>query len=157
MTSSFDPNTADTQKYDASDQFTNTVALIAKQDQIVWMIFGIFWAANAVLLVALFTTGKLPDRAVGIIVSAVGTILSLVWALVQYRAVSYLKFYEAILYQIEKEYLSVPKDIALSGYLNENLYGAKVGRGIRVRGIMIGSCIASTIGWSVSVAAFVCR
>ena len=41
-------------------QLANAVALVGKQDQIVWAIFGIFWAANAVLVVALFTTGALP-------------------------------------------------------------------------------------------------
>jgi hypothetical protein len=33
------------------NQLANAVALVAKQDQIVWAIFGAFWAANAVLLV----------------------------------------------------------------------------------------------------------
>jgi hypothetical protein len=61
------------------NQLSNAVALVAKQDQIVWAVFGVFWAANAVLLVALFTTGKLPEQSVGIIVSGVGLALSVVW------------------------------------------------------------------------------
>jgi hypothetical protein len=54
-------------------QLGNAVALAAKQDQIVWAVFGVFWAANAVLLVALFTTGDLPKRSVGLVVSIVGS------------------------------------------------------------------------------------
>lgn len=55
---------------DYSCQLSNAVALASTTNQIVWTVFGIFWAANAVLLVALFTTGDLPHRTPGLVVSA---------------------------------------------------------------------------------------
>lgn len=64
----------------------NAVTLVAKQDHIVWTVFGAFWAANAVLLVALFQSGDLPKRPVGLIVSRVGFALSPVWLLIRHRA-----------------------------------------------------------------------
>ncbi len=82
------------------NQLSNAVALVAKQDQIVWTVFGAFWAANALLLVALFTTGKLPDQSVGVIVSSVGLTLSLVWLAIEHRAMAWLKFYEGILREL---------------------------------------------------------
>ena len=78
-------------------QLGNAVALAAKQDQIAWAIFGVFWAANAVLLVALFTTGALPQPSVGLVVSSVGVVLSLVWRAIERRAVEWLKHYERVL------------------------------------------------------------
>ncbi len=39
----------------------NAVTLVAKRDHIVWTVFGAFWAANAVLLVALFQNGDFPS------------------------------------------------------------------------------------------------
>ena len=46
-------------------QLTNALNLRSSQDQVLWSIFGAFWGANAILLVALFTTGKLPEETVG--------------------------------------------------------------------------------------------
>lgn len=36
---------------DLWNQLGNAVAFVVKQDQIAWAIFGVFWAADAVLLV----------------------------------------------------------------------------------------------------------
>ena len=96
------------------EQLSNAIAMSAKQDQIVWAVFGVFWAAGAVLLVALFTTGNAPSRSVGLVVSIAGTVLSFIWAIIQYRALGYLHFYDSVVQEIESR-LHLPADVALSG------------------------------------------
>jgi hypothetical protein len=132
---------------DLWNQLGNAVSMAAKEDQIVWTIFGIFWAANAVLLVALFTTGTIPNPFVGIVVSTVGTILSWVWFFVQRRAIGWLAYYERIIQKLEEKHLNIPREIALSGYLNEKTFNETVGQGVRVRPLMIGSGIVIAIQW----------
>jgi hypothetical protein len=126
------------------NQLGNAVALVAKQDQIVWTIFGVFWAANAVLLVALFTTGALPKRPVGLVVSIVGLALSLVWLAIQHRAVAWLKYYEVVVGELEEKHLHVPPSVALTGQRE------RVG-GVRVRPLMLGCPLVSAVLWGWSV------
>src|SRR6266446_4042996 len=83
-------------------QLQNTVTLTAKQDQIVWAIFGVFCAADAVLLAALFQSGSPPTGFVGPIVSSAGVVVSLVWGRIQKRAIAWLEFYEEVLIELEK-------------------------------------------------------
>ena len=123
-------------------QLQNAVALAAKQDQIVWAIFGVFWAANAVLLVALFTTGDLPKRPVGLVVSIVGLAISLVWTAIQRRAIAWLKFYEGVMSEIEERHLQPP--VRLTGRREQ------VG-GMPVRLLMLGCPFVSVILWGWSV------
>jgi hypothetical protein len=122
------------------EQLANAVAFAAKQDQIVWTIFGVFWAADAVLLVALFTDGKLPEHPVGIVVSVVGFAISLVWSAIQIRAFGWLKCYETVIKQIEVERLHVPALIAVTGS------GKRVD-GVPVRGLMITCPLVSAALW----------
>jgi hypothetical protein len=75
-------------------QLENAVTLAAKQDQIVWVIFGVFCAAEAVLLAALFQSGGPPQGYVGPVVSIVAIAISFVWAWIQHRAIAWLRFYE---------------------------------------------------------------
>jgi hypothetical protein len=126
------------------NQLGNAVALVAKQDQIVWAIFGVFWAADAVLLVALFTDGKPPERPVGLIVSFVGLAFSLVWWAIQNRAMAWLRFYETVARTLEETYLHIPLSVALTGR------GNQVG-GMRVRLLMLGCPIVSAVLWGWSV------
>ncbi len=123
-------------------QLGNAVVLAAKQDQIVWTVFSVFWAANAVLLVALFTTGALPKRPVGLVVSIVGFAISLVWTAIQHRAIAWLKFYEAVMSELERIHLRPP--VALTGRREQ------VG-GMPVRPIMLGCPFVSFIFWGLSV------
>lgn len=82
-------------------QLDNVVSLRSSQDSVLWQAFSLFLASNGVLLVALFTTGKFPDREVGQIVSAVGVLASVVWGLVQRRALAHITAYETLLKRIE--------------------------------------------------------
>lgn len=129
---------------DLWNQLGNAVTLIAKQDQIVWAVFGVFWAANAVLLVALFTSGDFPKRPVGLIVSIVGIALSLVWLVIEHRALAWLKYYEGIMKKLEKNHLLVPDSVAFTGY-------PKTVRGMRVRPLMLVCPVLSAVLWCWSV------
>ena len=127
----------------ARAQLPHAVALAAKQDQIVWTIFGIFWTANAVLLVELFTSGQLPMRAAAIAISAFGSVLSLLWSVIQFRSVAGFRYYEAIIQRLESaDFLDVPRAIALSRRLNDLKR-----RGFKVRGLMVACPVFSTVAW----------
>ncbi len=141
---------------DLWNQLGHAVSMAAKEDQIVWTIFGVFWAANAVLLVALFTTGALPSPPVGIVVSASGAALSSVWFLIQRRAIGWLGYYERIIRELEQK-LQVPDAVALSPGLNKTTFNETVGRGVRVRPLMTGSGFLVAVLWIAVLACFVCR
>ena len=138
----------------SSEQLANLVALLAKQDQISWTIYGLFWPANALLLVALFTTGDLPTQVVGIVVSVVGVVLSMVWTVIQFRAIAHLDYYEAIIDRIEEQYVHVPTDIAISGRLNADLFRSKVAGTLRVRPLIKASPIVAAVLWILSASWF---
>jgi hypothetical protein len=128
------------------NQLSNVVTMAAKEDQIIWAIFGVFWAANAVLLVALFTTGAIPNNNVVMIISFVGLVLSFIWFFIQRRAIKWLIYYETLINRIEDE-LKIPDHISLSAHKNKNLFDEKVGKGVRVRKLMIRSGVVSTFVW----------
>ena len=138
-----------------SGQLANAVQLASKQDQIAWTIFGVFWPANAILLIALFTTGGLPSPLVGVVVSVAGLVFSIVWAIIQHRAIAYLNFYEAIIHRIEEHHLGVPPEIAISGWLNKELFATKLGRTWSVRPLLKSYGIASAILWLLTLIWFV--
>lgn len=127
-------------------QLANAIALAAKQDQIVWAIFGVFWAANAALLVALFSTGDFPKQHVGLIVAFVGFLFSLVWVAVQFRAIAYFAYYEKVIDLLEQQ-LQIPKPLKLVGIRN------KVG-GVSVRPIMRGCALLSATLWFCCIVRF---
>lgn len=131
-----------------SDQLNRAVAMVTATNQVVWNIFGIFWAANAVLLIALFPQGSLPKPAVGMVVSAFGVALALAWALILLRALKFLGFYEDVLANLESS-LNVPPGLSLSSRRNEALFKEKIWRGvrIRVRPIQVGCALVSLVVW----------
>ena len=133
---------------DLWNQLGNAVSLASTTNQVVWTVFGIFWAANAVMLVALFTTGDLPARVPGLIVSSVGIALSFIWALIQCRAIRYLGLYEAIIERLEN-CLKVPTPVSLSRKINVELFKKMVGSSWwSVRPIMIGCAVISLLLWT---------
>jgi hypothetical protein len=141
--------------FDPWEQLANAVQLVAKQDQVTWTIFGVFWPANALLLVALFTTGALPAPVIGIVVSVVGLILSIVWTLIQYRAIAHLEFYEALIHRIEEKYLQIPPDVSLSGRINTSLFSNKTKGTIRLRPIMRATGPVTAFLWFLSLIWFI--
>jgi len=131
--------------------------MAATGNQVVWAIFGVFWAANAVLLVALFTTGGLPGNLVGIVVSVTGAVMSWVWFLIQRRTLAWLRYYEEIIWRLEKAHLKIPEDVALSAWINTTTFRTRVGEGVRVRTLMLISGVVAAHLWTIGVILFVFR
>jgi hypothetical protein len=83
-------------------QLRNAVVARSSEDQVTWSIFGIFWAANALLLLALFTASDyLGAGRVVSIVSVVGIFTSLVGLLLVHRALGYIGEYERVISDVE--------------------------------------------------------
>ncbi len=108
-------------------QLTNAINLSSREDQVLWSIFGTFWGANAILLVALFTTGSLPNPAVGIVVSAVGMFLSLTWHIIQKRALGHLERFEELMRKLEAK-LGFDPNYAVSVKINKKDYEQFLGK-----------------------------
>jgi hypothetical protein len=136
------------------NQLGNAITLVSKEDQVVWTIFGIFWAANILLLGALFVTGRVPDPPVGAIISAGGVALCLVWTLVQSRALRFLSFYEAVQKALEARLIKEPQ-FALTTTINQAAFGNARGTDVRARRVMMTSSIVTTIFWLIGVILFV--
>lgn len=83
-------------------QLQNAVAAWSSQDQVIWSMFSIFWAANALLLVAIFTSN---GTYVVSIVSAVGIFTSIVWLMLLHRAIGHITIYENLMRDIENTLL----------------------------------------------------
>jgi hypothetical protein len=133
------------------DQLGRAADLRSAEDQVLWTVFGAFWAANTVLLVALFATGKLPDRAyVGIIVSIVGVALCFAWHVVQNRTIGHLERFEKLMERLEKD-LKIPSSYALSAKINTTDYNTYVApRGPSARTVMRTCSALTGILWLLS-------
>jgi hypothetical protein len=133
-----------------SAQLTNVVNRSAYEDTVVWAIFGTFWAANALLLVALFSRGDFPQNpGVGVVISIAGTIVGVAWFLIQRRAIAHLARYERIIALLEIE-LQVPDDFRLTGDKHrENI------QGVSARTVMNGFTRSALGGWVLGLLCFV--
>ena len=138
-------------------QLANAINLRSSQDEVLWSIFGTFWAANAILLVALFTGGGLPtDPSVGIVVSIVGAILSLTWYAIQGRALGHLMRHEELIKRIEAE-LDFDPDCAVSAEINRRAYDKYLGKHPRARVLMKVYSIGGAISWAGALLYFLLR
>jgi len=83
-------------------QLSNTISLRSSEDQVLWSISGIFWAANAILLVALFQSGKLPDSPIPrLVIPASGFVLSMTQYFLQGRGLGHIRRYEELIKRLE--------------------------------------------------------
>lgn len=129
-------------------QLGNAIELRSAQDQVVWAIFGIFWAANALLLVALFNNGSTPhDPLAGRVVGAVGIALSVVWFLIQRRALGHLVRHEKLMAKIEVA-LGISPDFAVSADVNRAAFKEYVRPGPRARHVMPACSVLGALGWT---------
>jgi hypothetical protein len=139
------------------DQLSRAIELRSSQDQVLWSIFGTFGATNAILLVALFTTGEFPkDPWLGVVVTAVGFSLSILWHFIQSRALGHVKRHEALMKCIEAE-LRLPPDFAVSAEINRASFDSQVGRGIRARTVMRLLGLGSALLWAVALLTFLAK
>jgi fucose permease len=126
-----------------------------QQDQVLWRVFAAFWPTNAILLAALFrSAGQTLPPKMGAITALCGVFVSIVWSLIQRRALGHVKRIEAIAEEIEKVLLAP----AHSAYaLSPNLSGSskdKIG-GVAARTLMP-LCSAAVFGlWLLGLIHFV--
>jgi hypothetical protein len=119
------------------DQLNRVITLRVNQAQIVWRIFAAFWAANAILMVALFRDGRFPDdRAAAVSITSVGLVLSVTWFGIQRRALGHIDRFEKLMARLEMR-LGVPPDLALSGSINREDYSKCVPPGPHGRPLML--------------------
>lgn len=137
-------------------QLTNVINSRSSQDEVLWSIFGTFWAGNAILLVALFPNGAAPKNFAGIVISLVGVLLSLVWGAIQRRALGHIERYEELMNKVEEK-LKIDCKFAVSAKLNEQLYDKYLKRGWKARNVMKASSIGAMVFWVLMLAFFVVR
>lgn len=133
---------------DLWQQLNHAISLRSAEDQVIWTIFGVFWAANALLLVALFQNGKIPMPSIGMVISGVGALLSFVWYQIQRRALGYLYMFEGIVERLERK-LEIPAEFATSGKINQEDY-KKLIKGIRTRWLMTTCSLVAAILWALA-------
>ena len=136
------------------NQLSHAISLQCSTNQILWTVFGIFWAANAALLVALFATGTWPERSTVLVVSSIGAALSTVWFYIQRRAVRYLSFYEALANELERALPSLPPTLRISKESRSALFEQHVGRGVSVRPVILLSAGGVALCWVCLLVAF---
>lgn len=125
-----------------------TADLRSSEDQTLWTCFGTFCAANAVLLVALFTSGDFPPNPlVGVLIGVVGAGMSFLWYLIQRRAIGYIVGHEKLMVLLQEK-LQVPCDLAIS---------APMQNGPTARSLMTGASILATVAWCLLLVVFVAQ
>lgn len=129
------------------NQLAHAIALQCSSNQVLWTVFGIFWAANAALLVALFATGHWPAPTMVLIVAGVGAVLSLVWFYTQRRVIKYLNFYDAVIHKIECTLAGLPSAVHLSKGAKSELFQQHVGSDRSVRPVMQVSSAVAVAFW----------
>lgn len=152
------------------NQLSNAANLRSSEDQVLWTASGIFWAANAVLLVALFQGGKLPEANVPrLVVSGVGMVLSTIQYFLQGRALGHIQRYEKLMTRLEHA-LDFAPEYAISANLNtedaDRYLGGrkgnvwfKVRRGtlVPVRRLMQGTSLGGALLWATTFSFFLYR
>jgi hypothetical protein len=118
-----------------------------------WTIFSVFWAANIVLLVALFSKGDVPERFVGIILSAVGLILCFVWHQVQARALYHALDSERLMDNLEGE-LRLPPQLSAGHRLVTGARQNTPRLWPRARTLMPWCSFVACASWVVGIVAF---
>ncbi len=125
------------------DQLRNAIHLRSAQDQVLWTIFGIFGAANAILLVALFQN---EPGYPWVIISLAGVSASIVWHLLLRRALGHVEMYKKIIEELERR-LQIEPELALSGHINEEAFDKHLGKGTPARDLMRWFSLGVAIAW----------
>lgn len=137
-------------------QLANAIQLRSSQDQVLWSGFGAFWVINAVLLVALFPGGVLPNDPVGMLISVFGALLALVWYAIQERALGHVMRHEALINKLEST-IGFDPTYAVSGELNQEFYDTYLKKGLKARDVMKLSSLGGIAFWLVMLVIFIAR
>ncbi len=138
-------------------QLANAIALRSSQDQVLWIIFGTFWAANLLLFNALIIDGKFTSESiVGIFVSIVGIIISRLWNIIQNRGIGHIERHERIIYLIESNLFTKDEIIfANSPDLNKCDFKQYLPKGKSARYLMKICSKLSIIPWGLFIIYFI--
>lgn len=144
-------------------QLQNALAKRSSQDQVIWSIFGIFWAANALLFVAVFTSnGKILEGLVVSIVSIIGIFTSIVWRFLLRRAINHIELDENLMSHIENILLEKNPELRLTKdpKSKSDIQGPQARAAMRwsilvflsiwVLGVGIGLCLLSHTAYTLS-------
>jgi len=130
------------------NQLQNALSSRSGIDQVYWSSYGLFWAANAVLLVALFSTGDFPvDPLVPIVISIAGLFQFLAWRTIHDRVLWHLNRVEALMERIEED-IGLGERHALSVRLSESDYREFFAKGPSARRAVKVSIHLVGISWA---------
>lgn len=133
-------------------QLSNAISARNNLDQVAWIIFGIFWTVNILLLIGLFGSGVGQQLSREWVLPIVGIVFCIMWCLVQRRAMAYLKYYEDIVQTIELS-LRITRDKAISVCINRSGAKSTSGRGyISARTVMTAYYVCATVVWCLILA-----
>ena len=119
---------------DLLEQWKFANQLKMHQDNLSWVIFSIFWAANAFLLVAVFQNSDARFTLMKwIVIPLFGIVLSVFWYFIQARVITFKNFYENLVDRFEINH-NIPKEFQ-TGW-NNKIYYQKYVTGVRVKPIM---------------------
>jgi hypothetical protein len=120
------------------------------ENQVTWTIFGIFWAAQVLLVGVLFQGAFPPHPVAGIVVSILGIVMSTAWALTQSRSLSHLERFEDLSKSIEEQ-------LQEAGRLSKEHHLTISPRfpGLRARTVMRLCCWGAVVAWFGSAVTFI--
>ena len=80
------------------------------EDQLYWSVFSMFWAANALLLVAIFQNTNPPFTSIKwLVIPFFGISISIIWYRISFRIMGYQEFYENLVARLEEEIFKIPE------------------------------------------------
>lgn len=131
-------------------QLGNAISLRSSQDQVLWSIFGTFWAANALLVVAIFTNEYSEYEAfITAGIELIGIFIALIWHTMQNRALGHIYRHETLMSKIEKK-LGFDREYAVSADINPEPFILFLS-GLRARKVMPACSLGVAIIWLISL------
>jgi len=128
------------------EQLQNVTSLRTDEHSTWVTFFSTCLATTALLLIALFNQGNLPTSEIGIIICAFGSFTSVIFFLVQNRALAAMKAWEKAIEKIE-----------LENNLNSTNQFLQPAQILGGRSIMTVVTFFQVIGWLVGLFYFVCH
>ena len=141
---------------DYFSQLANATNLRSSQDREQWRVFQIFWAANAILIVALFSQGEFPKNSIGAIISIFGAVMSWVWFMIHRRVAGHVKRYEVLIERLERK-LKIPPRYSVSTELNKKDRRLYLNIKPSARTVMAFCSIMVPIIWSLVIIIFIAK
>jgi hypothetical protein len=133
--------------------------LRSSEDQVLWNIFGIFWASNTILLAGLFSSELDAFRVMAVsVIPAVGFFMSFIWLYIQVRSLGHIERFEKLTETLERELIrrgNLDATIAASGKINDKDYEDCLRyTPYKIRHLMLTSSYVSCIAWFAGIVYF---